>query len=255
MRAFVFSALLAIASVAGAADQPTPAAPSAQPTDVRAVIAKKFGDVNVKAEDVRPSAVPGLYEVTIGPDTAYVTADAKYIVLGEMFDADTRANITQARRAADRSKALAKLDEKDMIVFAPKTTKYTITVFTDVECGYCRKLHSEIAELNDLGVRVRYAAYPRQGPGTDDWHKMEAVWCAKDRKAAITQAKQGQEVKSAQCSDPVGMQYQLGEKLGIRGTPAIFTPSGDYISGYMPPAKLVQQLQELQAASAGTKGK
>jgi thiol:disulfide interchange protein DsbC len=116
-------------------------------------------------------------------------------------------------------------------------------------------LHSQIAELNQLGVRVRYAAYPRQGPGTDDWHKMEAVWCAKDRKAAITQAKQGQEIKSAACSDPVEKQYQLGEELGIRGTPAIFTQSGDYIGGYLPPAKLVQQLEELKAANVGKKGK
>jgi thiol:disulfide interchange protein DsbC len=248
MRAFVFSALLALAGIAGAADQPAAAA-----GDPRAAIAKKFP--GVKVDDVKPSAIPGMYEVAIGADTAYVSADAKYVISGDLYEIDSRTNLTEAGRSVARGKALAKLDEKDMIVFAPQTTKFTITVFTDVECGYCRKLHSEIAELNQLGVRVRYAAYPRQGPGTDDWHKMEAVWCAKDRKAAITQAKQGESIKSAPCSDPVEKQYQLGEELGIRGTPAIFTPSGDYIGGYLPPAKLVQQLQELQAANSGKKGK
>ena len=247
MRAFVFSALLAFAGLASSADQQAPA------SDPRAAIAKKFP--GVKVDDVKPSPVPGMYEVAIGADTAYVSADAKYVISGDLYEIDSRTNLTESGRAVARSKALSKLDERDMIVFAPQTTKYTITVFTDVECGYCRKLHSQIAELNQLGVRVRYAAYPRQGPGTDDWHKMEAVWCAKDRKAAITQAKQGQEIKSAPCSDPVEKQYQLGEELGIRGTPAIFTQSGDYIGGYLPPAKLVQQLDELKAANVGKKGK
>ncbi|HEU4654143.1 MAG TPA: DsbC family protein [Steroidobacteraceae bacterium] len=247
MRAFVFSALLALAGTATAADQ------AAAAPDARAAIAKKFP--GVKATDVKPSPIPGMYEVSIGADTAYVSADAKYVISGDLYDIDTRTNLTEAGRSVARSKALAKLDERDMIVFAPETTKYTITVFTDVECGYCRKLHSQIAELNQLGVRVRYAAYPRQGPGSSDWHKMEAVWCAKDRKAAITQAKQGQEIKSAPCSDPVEKQYQLGEELGIRGTPAIFTPEGDYIGGYLPPAKLVEQLQAMKAASVGKKGK
>jgi thiol:disulfide interchange protein DsbC len=247
MRAFVFSALLALAGFANAADQ------SAATVDPRAAIAKKFP--GVKVDDVKPSPIPGMYEVGIGADTAYVSADAKYVISGDLYEIDSRTNLTEAGRSVARSKALAKLDERDMIVFAPQTTKYTITVFTDVECGYCRKLHSQIAELNQLGVRVRYAAYPRQGPGTSDWQKMQAVWCAKDRKAAITQAKQDQEVKSTPCSDPVQKQYQLGEELGIRGTPAIFTPAGDYIGGYLPPAKLVQQLQELQAANGAKKGK
>jgi thiol:disulfide interchange protein DsbC len=248
MRVFVISALLAFAGLAHAADQP------AKSQDARAAIAKKFP--GVKADDVKPSPIPGMYEVSIGADTAYVSADAKYVISGDLYEIDSRINLTEAARATARSKALAKLDERDMIVFAPQTTKYTITVFTDVECGYCRKLHSQIAELNKLGVRVRYAAYPRQGPGTDDWHKMEAVWCAKDRKAAITQAKQGQEIKSAPCSTPVKSQYELGEELGIRGTPAIFTPSGDYIGGYLPPTQLVHQLDALKAAAfVGKKGK
>jgi thiol:disulfide interchange protein DsbC len=160
-----------------------------------------------------------------------------------MYEVETRNNLTEAGRADGRRKALAKLDERDMIIFTPTKVKHTITVFTDVDCGYCRKLHDEVEELNKLGVRVRYLAYPRSGPNTEDWSKMEAVWCAKDRKAAITQAKRGENVKSPQCgATPVAKQFELGEQLGVRGTPAIFTARGDYIGGYLPPDKLAQQL-------------
>jgi thiol:disulfide interchange protein DsbC len=140
-----------------------------------------------------------------------------------------------------------------MIVFAPASpdaSKHTITVFTDVECGYCRKLHSEIEQINKLGVRVRYMAYPRAGPGTDDWHKMEAVWCSKDRKNAITQAKNGNDVKAPSCgATPIAKQYALGEQMGVRGTPAIFTATGDYIGGYLPPQQLLEQLNQLDKAA------
>lgn len=241
--------LLVVAAVTPvfAADEP------ATPADPRALIAAKFP--NTKPEQVRPSPVKGIYQVEVGSDALYVSADGKFAFSGDLYDVETRTNLTEAGRAGARGKALAKLDERDMIIFAPTgAAKHTITVFTDVECGYCRKLHNEIAELNKLGVRVRYAAYPRSGPGTDDWRKMETVWCAKDRKDAITRAKQGQPVKVANCgATPVGKQFELGEQLGVRGTPAIFTPAGDYIGGYLPPQEMVQQLDQLQRVAAKTK--
>jgi thiol:disulfide interchange protein DsbC len=177
-----------------------------------------------------------------------VSADGRYIFAGDLFEIDSRANLTEAKRSVARSKLLAKIDERETIVFGSASAKHTITVFTDVECGYCRKLHSEINELNKLGVRVRYLAYPRSGPGTEDWRKMEEVWCSADRKTAITRAKQDQEVKTSKCAaTPVAKQFQLGDDLGVRGTPAIFTVDGDYIGGYLPPNALRQQLEELSA--------
>lgn len=223
---------------------------SSAPADPRAKIAAKFP--GVKPDDIRPSPVSGMFEVTLGADTAYVSADGKYLISGDLYDVDTRINLTETGRSVARSKALAKLDERDMIIFASAAVepKYTITVFTDVECGYCRKLHSEIDQLTKLGVRVRYVAYPRAGPGTADWRKMENVWCAKDRKSAITQAKLGQDVKAPACgTTPVGKQYELGEEMGVRGTPAIFTPGGDYIGGYLPPAQMVAELDRLKQAA------
>lgn len=241
MYRLIVLALLAAFGAAAAADQP------AKP-DPREAIAKKFP--GTKAEDIRSSPVSGVYEVPMGADTAYVSADGRHIFAGDLYEIDSRTNLTEANRSAGRTKLLAKLDERDMIVFGTASAKHTITVFTDVECGYCRKLHGEIDQLNKLGVRVRYMAYPRAGPGTDDWRKMEAVWCATDRKAAITKAKQGQEVKAQNCgATPVARQFQLGEDLGVRGTPAIFTVGGDYIGGYLPPAEMKRQLDELSAAA------
>jgi thiol:disulfide interchange protein DsbC len=221
-------------------------ADTGKPTDPRAIIAKKFPEV--KLEDITPSLIPGVYQLPMGADVAYVSADGKYIIAGDMFEIDTRTNLTEQGRAAARVKLLAKLDDRDLIVFSPQVVKHTITVFTDVECGYCRKLHSQIDQLTKLGVKVRYAAYPRAGPDTDDWHKMEAVWCSKDRQTAITQAKLGQVVKAPNCgATPIAKQYQMGEDLGVRGTPAIFAPNGQYIGGYLPPAELVKQLDDFEA--------
>ncbi len=220
--------------------------------DARAAIAAKFP--GVKAEQIKPSPVAGVYEVGMGADTAYVSADGRYLFSGDLYEVDSRTNLTEASRNTARSKTLARLDERDMIVFGPANAKYTITVFTDVECGYCRKLHSEIDQLNKLGVRVRYMAYPRAGPGTADWSKMEAVWCPKDRNTALTKAKQGQVIQSHCGATPVAKQYELGEEFGVRGTPAIFTASGDYIGGYLAPAEMVQQLEELRVAAAKPAG-
>ena len=128
-----------------------------------------------------------------------------------------------------------------------------MTVFTDVDCSYCRKLHSEIAEYNRLGIRVRYVFYPRSGPGTESWRKAEAVWCSSDRQAALTLAKSGKELPvNASCGPtPVARTYALGQELGMRGTPGIFTEHGDYFAGYYGPERLLQKLKELEAAGPG----
>jgi thiol:disulfide interchange protein DsbC len=223
------------------------AAEPASKSDPRALIAGKFPGVTV--EDVKSSPIPGIYEVRLGADSAYVSADGRYVIAGDLYELDSRKNLTEQGRSDARKAAIAKLDRRDMIVFAPASPRHTVTVFTDVDCGYCRKFHSEIQQLTDLGVEVRYLAFPRSGPGSPDWSKMEAVWCSKDRKSAITKAKRGEQVNASDCSTTlVAKQYQLGEELGVRGTPAIFTGSGDYIGGYLPPAEMRKRLDELSAS-------
>ena len=210
---------------------------------LRATLAKKVP--GAKPEDVRVSPIPGLYEIALGSSIAYISADGRYLINGDLYEVQSRTNLTEARRTDTRMKALAGVNEQDMIIFAPAVpVKHTITVFTDVDCAYCRKLHSEIAELNNLGIKVRYMAFPRTGPGTESWAKAEAVWCAKDRKDAITRAKLGENVKAAKCgATPVAREYAMGEDLGVSGTPAIITDKGEYLGGYLPPKKMLAYLE------------
>lgn len=210
-----------------------------------------------KPGDLRVTPIAGIYEYRHGAELVYVTADGKFGFAGDLFRLSDRANLSDARRRELRLSLLTAVPESSMVVFAPASTpKYTITVFTDVDCGYCRKLHTQIAQYNQLGVKVRYLFYPRSGPDTDSWFKAEQVWCAPDRRAALTLAKQGAEPKGAICKpNPVAEQYALGRAMGLTGTPGIVTESGDLLPGYAPPDELVQELQqESRRASVSSKG-
>jgi len=227
-----------------------PAGKSTVPADVRARVVSKLD--GAKAEDVGPSPIPGLYEVTMGGLIAYVSSDGKYLVSGNVYDLDTQVNVTASRRNEARAKALAAARDAQMIVFSPANAKMTVTVFTDIDCGYCRKFHGQIADLNKAGIRVRYMMFPRSGPGTESWRKAEAVWCSADRRDALTRAKRGEEVKAKPCTGAAAIQtqYSMGEDLGVEGTPAIFTQTGDYVGGFMTPDQLVKVIQEAEKSAA-----
>ena len=220
------------------------AATGAEPAkaDTRAKIAERL---DVKPEDVKPSPVPGLYEVVSGTEIGYVSEDGRFYIDGDVYDMESRANLTEGKRTASRASLLKAVRDQDTIVFAAGDYKYTIDVFTDVDCTYCRKLHSDMPELNRLGVRVRYFMFPRGGPGSPSWKKAEAVMCSADRNDALTRAKRGEEIQAKSCASPVARQYELGRDLGIRGTPGIYTETGEYIAGYLPAARLVEHLKSL----------
>jgi thiol:disulfide interchange protein DsbC len=229
------------AAAAGAKAQAAAGSTAPVPAEVRARVVEKLQ--GAKAEDVASSPIAGLYEVTLGGLIVYVSEDGKYLVSGNVYDLETQSNLTAARRNEARARTLAAASTSDMIIFSPPDPKMTVTVFTDVDCGFCRKFHNQMAEINKAGVRVRYMMYPRTGPGTESWRKAESVWCAKDRKEAMTRAKRGEEVKSPKCdAASIKAQYELGEDLGLEGTPAIFTESGDYIGGFLTPAQLVKAI-------------
>ncbi|HZF17809.1 MAG TPA: DsbC family protein [Steroidobacteraceae bacterium] len=226
-----------------------PAEPEKAAADPRVEISKKIQGSEPK--DFAPTPVPGIFEYTKGADVGYVSADGKYYFGGDLYEIAGQNNLTEERRGGLRAKLLASLSEKDMIVFSPKDPKYTITVFTDLDCQYCRKLHSEIAEINKLGIKVRYAAYPRTGPGTESWSKAEAVWCSANRPDALTRAKQGQPVAGKACpANPVAREFALGNALGVNGTPGIVTSSGRYIGGYEPPRQLLEDIKASDTAFA-----
>jgi thiol:disulfide interchange protein DsbC len=201
-----------------------------------------------KVEDLKPSPIPNIYEFMQGAEVSYLTADGKFYLDGNVYDMATRANLTETLRAHARAELINAVPESQMLIFAPKNPLYTITVFTDVDCQYCRKLHSDMAELNKLGVRVRYLFYPRTGPNTESWRKAEVVWCSADRNDALTQAKLGAQLDmNKNCGPtPVQREYSLGQSIGVRGTPAILTDNGEFITGYMPPHDLVLAIKQLQ---------
>src|SRR5271156_1047034 len=232
-----------------AAADPAHAVPADQSADPRVALLKRL-PAGSKIENLRPSPIAGIYEFAQGAEVSYLTVDGKYFFDGNLYDMDSRENLTEAQRAHARAALIGAVPESQMLIFGPKNPLYTITVFTDVDCAYCRKLHSEMAELNRLGVRVRYMFFPRTGPNTDSWKKAEVVWCSANRNEALTRAKTGAQMDMSKTCDatPVAREYALGQSIGVHGTPAILTENGDYIAGYMPPRELVQQIKDLQLA-------
>jgi len=198
----------------------------------------------ITVESIQPLDNTGLFEAVINGEVIYFSEDARYVFQGDVIALETRENITESKRVTLRKETLASLNEADMIVYEPKKTEHTLTVFTDIDCGYCRKLHMQMAEYNELGIRIRYMAYPRAGIDSESFVKAEEVWCADDRKQAMTDAKNGLRVDSKSCDNPVKDQYRKGGRLGVSGTPALFLDSGEMLPGYVPPKRLKKILDE-----------
>jgi thiol:disulfide interchange protein DsbC len=228
-------AALALSLAAGFA-----AAQEAAPADVAKRIVAGIAklDPDMKVDAVRTTPVAGLYEVAIGPRLVYVTGDGRYLVQGSIADIEKREDLTEPRRNAIRLEAINRVSEDDMIVFGPKDAKHTVTVFTDIDCGFCRRLHSEIAKYNANGIRIRYLFMPRAGKGSESYDKAVAVWCAKDRQQAMTDAKAGKDVPKGTCKNPVDEHVALAELVGINGTPALILPNGELLPGYVPADRL-----------------
>ena len=236
------------AQIAGAKASPSHEATAQQAgtkVDPRVEIASKIP--GVKPDDLRATPVPNLYEMTRGSEIAYVTTDGKYAISGDMIDLTRNSDLTETRRRDIRAQQIGAIPESDMIVFGPSNPKYTVTVFTDVDCAYCRELHRQIGEYNRLGIRVRYIFYPRTGPNTESWTKAEEVWCSSNRNEALTRAKRDQPLAAKPCANnPVARTYTLGQDFGLQGTPAIVLADGEMIGGYLGPNELLQALKKSQ---------
>jgi thiol:disulfide interchange protein DsbC len=198
-------------------------------------------------EQIRPSVVPGLYEVVFQSRLLYVSADGRYLVQGAVFDLEQGKDITRPRLSALRAELVNSVGEDNMLIYEPKETRHTITVFTDIDCSYCRKLHSEMADYLAQGIRVRYLLYPRAGLNSPSYQKAVSVWCADDRHGAMDRAKQGEALEPKSCDNPVARHVEIGEQLPVRGTPTLVLAGGEVISGYRPAAELRQALDQLAA--------
>lgn len=253
-------ALGATLSPAQTAPQRPAAAPAVKPSgqgtrlstapDPRVALAKRMP--GSKPEDFRPTPVPGLYEYARGADILYLSADGRFALDGDLYDLDSEQNVSERRRREARLALLGKVPESSMLVFGPRNARHTVTVFTDIDCGFCRKLHAEMAQYNALGIRVRYLFYPRSGPGTESWDKAVAVWCSPNRNDAMTRAKNGEPVKASKCdASAVKRDYDLGDEFAVQGTPAIIMPSGEMLPGYLPPPMLLKRLEPATPARPG----
>jgi thiol:disulfide interchange protein DsbC len=199
-------------------------------------------------ESVAPSQIPGLYEVQYanGGPLVYATPEGDYFVLGDLYSVgpDGFVNLAEQRRDGQRKEMLDGIAEKDMIVFSPEgEARAHITVFTDVTCFYCQKLHREVPELNKRGVEVRYLAYPRAGTDSDGYRKLASAWCADNPQDTLTRLKRKESVPENVCTpNPIADQYRLGQEMGVRGTPAIVTGTGQMIPGYQSADELMVTL-------------
>jgi len=208
---------------------------------IRKTVEQNFPEYT--ASDIRESQIPGLYEVVLGSEVVYVSANGRYIIQGSMYDLQERENLSEKSRELARMEALQAVPNPEIIEFAPENPSWTIYVFTDIECSFCRRFHKDIKQHNANGIAVRYLAFPRSGVGSETYHDMVSVWCAKDRQAALTNAKLDTLPNRVDCDNPVSRQYQLGQDVGVQGTPAIYTEQGVHIGGYLSPEELLEAVQ------------
>lgn len=192
---------------------------------------------------IAASPVDGLYQVTVGPNVVYMTADASFLFNGNLMNLNTRQNLTEDAKAVARKEAVAELDVASMIEFpASGEQKHVITVFTDIDCPYCKKFHQEVPELNKNGVTVRYMAYPRSGPETPSYFKMVSIWCADDKKQAMDAIKNGESLEKKTCENPVLQHMNEAQNFGVNGTPTLIFDNGEIVPGYAPAKELLKNL-------------
>jgi len=234
--------MLALALVAGAAQ--------ADEAAVRAAVQRLLP--NAVIESVQPAAMPDVFEVVANGEVLYVGADGRHLLQGRLYDARERSDLTASTENGLRRAALAKVGEDKRIRFAAADEKHRITIFTDVDCGYCRKLHKEMSAINAAGITVDYLMFPRAGQPSASYDKAGYVWCAVDRQDALTASMSAGELPADQrkaCAHPITETMQLGQKLARLGTPTIIASDGSVLGGYLDPMQLAQRLMAIPAAT------
>ena len=239
IRALALAMLLLIALPSSAAE-----------TDAQlAAVADKVRQAwpQLEATAVTPSPIAGLYEVAVGMQLYYVSADGSRLIIGgNIMDSSSRQSLSEPIRATLVAQTLSPLGQKRALVFpgsksGQHKSKRWLAVFTDVSCGYCARLHREIGKITSAGIDVRYFLYPRAGLNSDAARQMESAWCSTDRQRDLTAAKAGRRLPSRSCENPIAEHFRLGQELEIRGTPYIFLDTGKAIPGYVP-AKNIKNL-------------
>jgi len=214
---------------------------NADENEIKRAFAASMPEITI--DSIKPAEIKGIFEVTVGSSILYVSGDGKYLLQGRLIDVASRTDLTEKKLSQKRLAALERLGEDKMIIFKPKIQKYTVSIFTDIDCGYCRKLHSEIDQYQAEGITIRYLFFPRAGKGSESYNKAISVWCADDRNAALTTAKNNQAIPTKTCENPVDEHMKLAEEFEVRGTPMIVTERGNVYPGYLPAKQLVEALE------------
>lgn len=242
-RIIIASSLLVIAGLGGS----TP------------LLADEYDELRTSMQALAPGAanisisetpIEGLLEVQIDSEIVYTNRVGKILLQGRMFDIETRTDLTERSKSRLRQPKIQEINRAEQIVFEPDETTHELIVFTDIDCGYCRRLHSQVKEYNDAGISIRYMLFPRGGLASHSYEKAVSVWCAGDQRAALTAAKLGTEPDPLQCENPVKSHYEIGNLLGVTGTPALLTTDGQLIPGYVPPADLRKRLDAMVAITS-----
>ena len=230
MSRFLIAALLGAAAFSASADD----------AKIEAAIASLVP--GAKVDSIAESQVPGFFQVVLQGQVVYVSADGKYLIQGSVFDIPNKTDLTETARAGIRRNALASVGPEQRIIYKAKDELYKVTVFTDIDCGYCRRMHQEIPEYNRRGISIEYLFFPRAGVGSEAYDKAVSVWCADDRQKAMDAAKAGRDLPKKTCDNPVAHDYELGQKINVTGTPAVYTIEGTQLGGYLPPEQMLQRL-------------
>ena len=222
-------------------------AASAADTDPKlAAVQEKVSSMfeTIEPKHVSRSPVDGWYTVHKGSIVAYISEDGRYLLQGDLIDLDRNINLSEVSRNDTRRELVSALKDEQAILFSPSDVKHSVTVFTDVDCTYCRKLHAQIDGYLEHGIEVRYVLYPRNGPASPAWSTSEDVWCSRDRGEALTAAKLDRQFQTSKCdASMVSTHYILGRDIGLSGTPAIVFEDGTLVGGYLPPAALASRLE------------
>ena len=197
---------------------------------------------NVKVSRITETPIEGMYEVIVGTQVVYMSVDARYMIEGDLFDLNTKRNMSEEAKSVIRLAAIEKLGADKMLVYKPEKVKNTVTVVTDIDCPYCRRLHSEIPDYIKNDIQVRYIFMPLKGSA--DMKKTVSVWCADDQQRALDTAKSGGKVEEKTCDNPIKEHLALARELGVRGTPAILLKDGRLLPGYVPIDKLVVEIRK-----------
>ncbi len=212
-------------------------------------VMRKISSPLAEVKSVADTPIDGIKEILVdmgrGSEVMYISTDGKYLVSGSLFDIENRVDLTEAKKTEMRTEVMKQFGEGQRINFYPEKDKmkHHVTVFTDIDCGYCRKLHSEVEQYNEKGIGISYLFFPRAGLKSGSFDKAVNVWCADDQQEAMTLAKAGETVPPKQCDNPIESQYKAGIAAGVNGTPALVLDDGTMMPGYVSPDQLSQRLE------------